>query len=232
MKTVGILGGFGPETTAQFQLKIVDLFREKKLAVRPSMIIFNTPIFLQIENDLINNSGKVNNFIPFLINGIHILEKSGADFLVLPCNTLHVLLPILKVKVDMPFMDLIQETTDSLKEKKVDKIAIIATEQTIKSNMHQNRLKLKEITPVVPTKIDQEKINRIISDLLDNKNQKKLKEDLRAIIKKFHSQGIKNILLACTDLQLIFPNIEGVIVYDTLDILAKSTVKFMLDERR
>jgi aspartate racemase len=232
MKTVGILGGFGPETTAQFQLKIVELFRAKKIQVRPSILMFEASIPLEKEKNLIIKSRGINSFLPFLIDGVKHLQNGGADFIVLPCNTLHILLPKLQKNIDLPILDLIQETAKSLKEKEIDKVAILATKQTIKSNIHQKRLRLKGIIPIIPSKIDQEKINIMISRLLANKDRKKSKEELRSVIEKLKLNGVKNILLACTDLQQIFPKIEGVVVHDTLDILAKSTVKYMLNERR
>ena len=53
MKTVGIIGGLGPETTAEFYLDLIfSAFQLDKFA-RPPILIWNVPLEYKIEKEFI-----------------------------------------------------------------------------------------------------------------------------------------------------------------------------------
>lgn len=225
MKTVGIIGGFGPETTAAFQLEIVDLCAAQKLMGRPPILMWNTPIPLQIEDDLILKGKSMDKFLPFLISGAKMLEKAGSDFLVFPCNTLHIFINEIRNSVSIPVLNIVDEMAISLKKNNIDRIGLIGTKITIKSNMHTNKLRTFGVETVLPSKKDQIHIDRIIHNILNQKDTIKNKKDLERIANTFKIRGVHHIILACTDLQLLFPNIQDLIVHDTMKVLAHATVR-------
>lgn len=230
MKTVGIIGGFGPETTAAFQLEIVALCAGQKLRGRPPILMWNTPIPLHIEDDLILKGESADKFLPFLISGAKMLEKAGSDFLVFPCNTLHIFINEIRNTVSIPVLSIIDEMAMSLEKNGVDKIGLIGTKITIESNMHTNKLRTFGIDTILPSKIDQTRIDRIIHNILNQKDVAKTKRDLEQIAHAFIHQGVNHILLACTDLQLWFPTIPELTVHDTMDVLARATVREIIGD--
>jgi aspartate racemase len=225
MKTVGIIGGFGPETTAAFQLEIVALCAAQKLKERPPILMWNTPIPLKIEDKLILKGGGADKFLPFLISGAKMLEKSGSDFLVFPCNTLHIFIHEIRKAVSIPVISIVDEMAISLKNNGIKKIGLIGTKITIESNMHTDKLRALGVKTVIPSKVDQVHIDRIIHNILNQKDIVKSKKDIGRIANRFKIQGIHHILLACTDLQLLFPSIPGLSVHDTMDVLARAAVR-------
>ena len=90
MKTVGIIGGLGPETTSEFYLEIIFSCYQKNKISRPPIIIWNVPLEYKIEEDLITKATGEERYIPYLIDATKRLESGGADFLVMPCNSLHI----------------------------------------------------------------------------------------------------------------------------------------------
>lgn len=232
MKTVGILGGFGPESTAKFQLEIVEIFRAKKIDVRPPILIWQTPIPLQIENDLVLKSEGIEKFLPFLVEGSERLIKTGADFIVIPCNTLHVLMEELRPLVKLPFVSIIDETAGKLRSERIKTVGILGTRLIIESNLHQNCLQLHGIRPILPSDDDQDLINQCINQILTNKNACWVEKTLLQITKRLKTKHVEDILLACTDLKPFIPNPQGIKIHDTLQILAEASVKEILHERR
>jgi aspartate/glutamate racemase len=97
----------------------------------------------------------------------------------------------------------------------------------MRDNLHTNKLHSFGIQTVVPSKTEQHNIDRAIHNILNNKDIENTKQSLRNIVISLQNRGIQHILLACTDLQLLFPNIPGIIVHDTMDILAHATVREM-----
>ena len=74
-KTIGILGGMGPEATAGLYLRIIQLFQQKYGAIYdsdfPEIIIVNLPI-----PDVVENADEQNLVKEMLIQGVSKLEKA------------------------------------------------------------------------------------------------------------------------------------------------------------
>lgn len=90
MKTVGIIGGLGPQTTAEFYLELVFSSYKIHKTSRPPMLIWNVPLRYRIEQDLITRAKGEERYLPYLTDAAKRLEAAGADFLVMPCNSLHI----------------------------------------------------------------------------------------------------------------------------------------------
>mgnify|MGYP001401601187 CR=1 FL=1 len=82
MKTVGVIGGLGPETTAEFYLDVVFACQRKSHTTRPGIIISSVPMPYEYEEDAISKNTGIERFIPFLVTEAKRLEKAGADFIV------------------------------------------------------------------------------------------------------------------------------------------------------
>lgn len=228
MKTVGIIGGFGPETTAEFYLGIVFECYKKTRVNRPPILVWSVPLEYKIEEDLITKATGEERYIPYLIDAAKILEKAGADFLVMPCNSLHVFIKEIRSAVIIPVLSIIEETVRFLKEKKISKVGILATSTTINRKLYEGVFKNENIKQFVPDKVDQAKIGKIINNIVLNKHDNKDKKELLKIIDKFDKDGIKDVILACTDLQLLNPKHIKIKVYDTMKILADAAVREIL----
>ena len=77
MKTVGIIGGLGPETTSEFYLDIVFSCQKKDKTARPGIIISSVPLPYQIEEDLILKNEGSERYIPYLTEEAKRLEKGS-----------------------------------------------------------------------------------------------------------------------------------------------------------
>mgnify|MGYP001590500511 CR=1 FL=1 len=131
MKTVGIIGGLGPETTAKFYLEVLSsCFKSHNLG-RPPMLIFNVPMSFKLEKEIITASEKKDFFVPFLTNAAIRLEKSGVDFIVIPCNTAHVFIDQVRKLVNIPVLSIVEESVSFLRDRGMDSIGLLATTQTI-----------------------------------------------------------------------------------------------------
>jgi aspartate racemase len=68
MKSLGIIGGVGPETTAEFYLNIIFSCQKQNHLARPNIIIASVPLPYQLESDLITKNKNSDELIPFLVN--------------------------------------------------------------------------------------------------------------------------------------------------------------------
>lgn len=229
MKTVGIIGGVGPETTAEFYLETIFSCYKKNKINRPPILIWSLPLEYKIEEDLIAKAYGEERYIPYLIKAAKRLEFGGADFLVIPSNSLHAYIKDVRKSVNIPVLSILEETINFLKGKKVNEVGIIATFSTIKNKLYEKFLNKENIKQIIPDEKDQLKIGKLINNLVLNRYDDTDRKELIKIIQNLTKKGLKTILLACTDLQLLAPKIDGVGIFDTMKILVDATVNKILE---
>ena len=125
MKTVGIIGGLGPETTSEFYLDLVFSCQKKDRTHRPAIVISSVPLPYVIEDDAISKNIGISRCLPFLITEARRLEKAGADFIVMPCNSLHVFIKEIRNVVKIPVLSIVEEVVRFLKKNKFNKVGIV-----------------------------------------------------------------------------------------------------------
>ncbi|MCL4362405.1 amino acid racemase [Candidatus Parvarchaeota archaeon] len=229
MKTVGIIGGLGPETTAEFYLAINFGCYEKNKINRPPVLIWNVPLRYQVEKDLLTKATGGERYIPYLTNAAKRLEDGGADFIVMPCNSLHIFIDEIRKSVKIPVLSIVEETSSFLRKKGIKKVGILATSFLLKSKLYERSLRQKKIVQILPDDLNQAKIGRMISNLVMNRYDNRDRQQLLEIVNKFADKEIKDVILACTDLQLLLPHHNKLHIYDTMKIFADATVDHILE---
>lgn len=229
MKTVGIIGGLGPETTSEFYLEIIFSAYEKNKVNRPPVLVWNVPLPYKIEEDLITKAEGEERYIPFLVDAAQRLEKGGVDFLVMPCNSLHIFIEDIRKAVKIPVLSILEETAKFLKQKSIHEVGIIATSTTLKGKLYEKCLADVGIKQVTPDDFQQAKIGKVINNLVLNRHNNGDREGIQSIIDSFSKNEVKTVILACTDLQLLIPKHEEVAIYDTMKIFAEATVEYLLN---
>ena len=230
MKTAGIIGGLGPETTSEFYLEIIFCCYEKNKESRPPILIWNVPLKYKIEEDLLTKSEGEERYIPYLIDAAKRLEKGGADFIVMPCNSLHIFIKEIRESVKIPVLSILEETAKFLKKNRIDKVGVLATTTTINRKMYEKELKKNGIIQILPDNFEQAKIGKMISNIVMNRHANKDRTELMKVIGSFEKKKVKNVILACTDLQLLIPKHPGINIYDTMKIFADATVREILKQ--
>jgi len=228
MKTVGIIGGVGPETTAEFYLELIFGCYQKNKEQRPPIMIWNIPLKYEIEEDLLKKSSGEERYIPYLIEAAKKLEKSGVDFIVMPCNSLHIFITEIRTSVKVPVLSIIEETVSFLKNNKISKVGILATSTSLKKGLYKSVLEKENIQLMLPDDFEQAKIGKIISNIVLNRHANKDRQEIIKIINNFEKKDLKNVILACTDLQLLIPHHDKLKIYDTMKIFADATIAKIL----
>lgn len=228
MKTLGIIGGLGPETTAEFYLDIVFSCFKKSKTRRPGIIIGSVPLPYRIEEDLITKNEGSERYIPFLVNETKRLEKAGVDFIVMPCNSLHVFIKQIRNAVDIPVLSIIEETVKFLKKNNFNRVGIVSTSATIENKLYENAFEENNIGYETPNSFQQAKMGRFIHNLVMGQQNSKDRDELIKIINDFEGKNVDCVTLACTDLQLLIPKHPTLKIFDAMKILADATVEELL----
>ena len=172
MKTLGILGGVGPETTSKVYHSVINSMRESGQTHYPSILIYNLPWPHALEDDMIIHGRNSEKMIPYLLKGARMLERAGASFGILPCNTLHKHIDDIRASVAIPFLSIIEETQRQLEVLAVRSVGILATQTTISSCLYGTPLQEKGLDLIHPNAAQQKRIGRVIIELVRGESRK------------------------------------------------------------
>lgn len=229
MKTVGIIGGLGPETTAEFYLDIIFTAYKKDKSTRPPVLIASVPLPYKIEEELITENKGAERYIPFLVTEAQRLKKAGADFIVMPCNSLHIFIKEIREAVDIPVLSIIEETVKYLKKSNFKKVGIVSTSATIENKLYETVFKENNIGYETPNDLQQAKMGKFIHNLVLGRQNNKDRDELIEIINSFKNKNVDCVALACTDLQLLIPKHSELKIFDTMKIFVDATVDKILE---
>ncbi len=226
MRIAGVLGGFGPETTAEFYVSVVNKNRSVNDS-HPNMVIHNSPVPFDLEEDAVKNANNLEKFLPILADSVRTIEDK-VDFIVLPCNTLHIFIEDLRKTSKKPVISIIEEIAAEAKKRKLNKVGLLATLKTFREKIYDTALDKNGITVVKPSEIDMARLSQIIHLILTGVKSDGLKTELLVMVDDLKRKGAEEIILGCTDLQLLLKQEDSPLpLMDTMDVLANSTVKMI-----
>ncbi len=223
MKTVGIIGGMGPLATVHLFERIVLRTKAQKDQEHIRVIIDNNTNIPDRTKAILS---KGESPIKELVNSARLLEKSGANFLIMPCNTAHFFIDDIKKCVNIPFINMLEETVNFTYNKygQDTVVGIMATDGTVKSKIYENYYSKLGIKTVVPMKT-QKKIMEFIYDIIKKGNYDAGTDLLFECVNELRGLGANAFLLGCTELssaQYLY-RFEGNFI-NPLEVLTESAI--------
>lgn len=219
-KTIGVLGGMGPEATAYFFKRIVELTPAKADQEHLRIIIDNNPKIPDRTEAIL---GRGDDPLPEMIKTIENLERAGAELIAIPCNSAHFYFDQLQKATRVPLINLIKEVVAEVTRLRVKRAGLLATTGTVKAGLYHRGFRGKGIKLLLPNEDEQEQVMSVIRCI---KKGGLPRERLKNVVEGLISRGGEVLILGCTELSLIAPNIHwGVPIVDSLEVLAKATVK-------
>ncbi|CEP95729.1 aspartate racemase [[Clostridium] sordellii] len=221
MKTVGIIGGMGTLATIDLFNKIVIETDAKSDKEHIHILIDNNT---QIPDRTSFILGKGEDPTNEILKSAKNLEKIGADFLAIPCNTAHYFYETINLNVEIDVINMIEETAKSIKLNKINKVGLLATTGTIKASIYEGVFNKYDIEIITPNYYGQRVIMEFIYEIKEG-NVNFDKEAIKNVFDYFRENNI-SIILGCTELPVGVKmlGIEGEFI-DPTSILAKACVK-------
>ncbi len=224
-KIIGILGGMGPEATIDLFYKIIKFTPAEKDQEHLRIIIDNNP---KIPDRTAAILGKGEDPLPALQETAQNLEKAGADFIVIPCNTAHYFLSSIQESVNILVLNMIEETAKETKKRipQIKKVGLLASIGVYKSEIYHQRFKKFNIEVISPEEKDKEEIMKVIYTIKAGDLSKGVKKNILKITQKLIDKGAEAIIAGCTEIPLILKEGDvSVPLIDSTQILAKAAVQ-------
>lgn len=223
-KVLGVVGGMGPLATQLFYKMIIENTQAHKDQDHINMIILNHASMPDRTQAIMN--GNLPDLLQRLETDTGILEHAGADYLVIPCNTCHVLAPEIQQQTAVKMINMIETAADYVAEKygKQAKVGIMATDGTIKMGMYQKACRARNLEPVIPTAESQKLVMKIIYEGIKDEGEIDY-SDFETVERELRDAGCDCVIMACTELSC-FKEMYKLPDYfvDAMEVTAKKAI--------
>jgi aspartate racemase len=229
MKTLGMIGGVGPESTVDYYKNIIAMYRERERDGSYPQFIINS-INLQAGIDFLE-ANDLAGMAAFLLREIEKLPRAGADFGIIAANTPHIVFDQIASKCSIPLISIVEATCAHAKARKFKRLALFGTRYTMRADFYQKVFAREGIELVVPEPKDQDYIHeKYFAELVPGIFLPETRENLLAITDRMKDKiDIDGVLLAGTELALILrgESHNGVALLDTGKIHCQAAVNEM-----
>ena len=220
---IGVLGGMGPESTV-YTYAMMIRHCQKKYGAKydsdfPPILIYNMPI-----PDVVEGDDKDAELLFLLEKGMKKLTAAGADFCIIPCNTMQGFVPALRKNTNV--ISIVEETLKEAKESGLKRWGILGTEMTLRKGYFQRAFREAGLETLEPKAEHQKEITAAIREILAGGRNAQAKQRLLSVISFMREEGAEGIVLACTDLPIVLQEAQGVKLLDTADIIAKAAIDY------
>ena len=217
---IGIGGGMGPMAGVMLQKLIIENTVATKDQDHIQVVCFTNPDIPDRTISLKENNGEA--FSSAIVQSIKVLEKTGVQSILLPCNTSHTRFNEIQNESAVPLVNMVQIMLDKMRKENVTTFGLLATDGTIAAKVFETDKNLKVILPDVATQKNvMDTIYKIKSGLY---NDPVIRASLNSIVEHLEQQGAERIVLGCTELSLYTSLLTNKNIVDPLVELAKEAV--------
>jgi len=230
MKTLGIIGGLGPESTIDYYQRIVALYRERTGdGSYPEFIINSVNLKKGLDFMAANDLAGM---ADYLLEGIAKLARAGADFGLIAANTPHIVFDDVAPKSPIPLISIVEATCAAAKTQNLKRLALFGTRYTMQATFYPKVFSREGIDLLVPEPNDQDYIhNKYMNELVPGKFLPETRAGLLAIVDRMKAKSdIDGVILAGTELPLILrdSHYKEIPFLDTTKIHVEAAVDEML----
>ena len=229
MRTAGMIGGLGPESTIDYYRSIIARYRERKPEGGSPRILINS---LDVDKGItMLDAGRLDALADYLASGLEPLVRAGVDFAFIAANTPHLVFDELQRRSPIPLVSIVHATADRAIALGLKKVGLFGTGFTMRASFYPGEFQRAGIALVIPTEAEREQIHRIyIGELLKNQFLTDSREATLGIAHRMKAEdGAEAIVLAGTELPLLLRGSDaGIDWLDTTVIHVEAVVDELL----
>ncbi len=226
MKTLGIIGGLGPEATLEYYYLINEKYYERHHSY-PELLIYSMDMmnFLKMAG-----AEEWDRMTELLTGAVTSLHRAGADVALIASNTPHIVLDDVDANAPIPLISIVEETLKTAEKHHLENVGLLGTKFTMRADVYQKAFSRKNIKITTPNKDEQEYIHtKLVEEIGMGEIVEDTQQELLSIIKRMiDDDSIDGVVLGCTELPLILTKNEfGIPFLNTTEIHTDSALDIM-----
>lgn len=210
MKTIGIVGGLGPEATSDYYKKIISRFNEindNGSLNYPEILIYSVNMSQFIGYMTDKQYTKAVDYLSIILKR---LKDAGADFAAISANTPHLLFDEIQAKSPLPLISIVEAVKNEAMSRSLKTAGLIGTRFTMKATFYQDIFRKAGISVVTPDESEIEIINeRLFKEIELGIYKDETKNLLLNIVQGMINRNkIDSLILGCTEFPIMFTEAE------------------------
>jgi len=153
MKTLGIIGGTGPESTIEYYRRLIAAYRARDAESRaPSMIINSVDNKKLIALFMANDLAQIADYLEAEIKR---LARAGADFALIAANTPHLVFDELQKRAPIPLLSIVEATCEAGAAAGLSRLALFGTRFIMQAPLYPETFARRGMRIIVPNEEEQ-----------------------------------------------------------------------------
>ena len=229
MKTLGLIGGTGPESTIEYYRLLVAKYREQADGHSPPLIINSIDLKMMIEW---MTAGELSKVADALVDAIEKLHRAGADVAALTANTPHIVFDELQQRSSLPLISIVEAAGDEVRARGLKTVGLFGTRFTMQAPFYPQVFSRAGLNLVLPNGQEQDYIHEIyLGELLKDVFLPETRTRLLQIADEMKRRdNIEALILGGTELPLLLRDEQhnGLALLDTTRIHVDRLITEML----
>ena len=228
-KTVGLIGGFSWQSTAVYYKEINERVNARQGGIHSANLLIRSIDYAELATMI--NGKDYKSMIRMLCKYGQELKGANARALVLCANIAHKAAQSLEQSLSLPVLHIVDFTARKIVERDFKKIGLLATRAVMEEDFYKSRLQEFGLETAVPPEAFRSTAD---NDIFAEMSKGVISEDVKSRWRKayrflVHEQGVDCMILACTELRLVFtPGDLSIPTFETTTIHAEGIADWAL----
>lgn len=231
-RTLGIVGGIGPESTIQYYRLAISEYRARRPDGSAPPVIINS-IDVSYMLGLVA-AGDLAALTAYLVGAVRALAAAGADFGLLAANTPHIVFDAIQRQASLPLISIVEASCVAAARLGLSRVGLFGTSFTMRNSFFADVFAARGIAVVTPSLEEQAYIHeKYMSELLDGKVLDSTRRAMLEIAARMRSRDhVEAVVLAGTELSplLAASGRDDLPFLDTTRIHASAAIAHMLGQ--
>jgi aspartate racemase len=177
--------------------------------------------------------GQWNVIVANVTQALKSLQKAGAHYGLIACNTLHVVFDEIQNRSPIPLISIVEATIETIEQQRMKKVGLLGTALTMNSGVYRENLAERGIETVVPSEEDKRFVDGVIrKELVPGVIRDESRRTFVRIIDEMASLGAEGVILGCTEIPLLISQRDCHIqLFDTALIHAQKALAYAINIR-
>ena len=231
VKTIGLIGGLSFESTVEYYRLINEEVQRRLGGVHSARMVLYSFDFEEIEK--LQHAGRWEEMGLLMGEAGALLQRAGADFIVIGSNTMHKLAPEVEAAAGIPVLHIADATGRAIRAAGIGQVGLLGTSFTMEEPFLKGFLEERYALSIdVPDASGRLEVDRVIyEELVVGTIRDTSRERYRAIISRLLEEGSGGVILGCTEIGLLIgPDDVAAPVFDTTRLHALAAVDEALGE--
>ena len=198
-RTVGILGGLGPDATLDFMSKVLANTEASCDQDHIRMLVDHDPT-VPNRHDAI--AGKTPSVGPQLAAMAVGLEQAGADFLVMVCNTAHAYSADIRAAVNIPFISIVDVTVEALASTQAKQVGVMAADGALQAELYQRALEQAGFEAVLWSETELQQFMALVYRIKAGERDEDIAVGISSLASSLVFSGAEVLIAGCTEIPL------------------------------